>query len=97
MRFAVATSVIAAVEAETEAIVWLCYQYDNFSAQSGLAGAADTNSARLRHGDRGLSGWDGLEQSRTAGQTAWGNYSIRVNTLQTPRRAHALLAFAARC
>ena len=97
MRFAVATSVIAAVEAETEAIVWFYYQYDNVSAQSGLAGAADTNSARLRHGDRGLSGWDGLEQSRTAGQTAWGNYSIRVNTLQTPRRAHALLAFAARC
>lgn len=94
MRFAVATSVIAAVEAETEAIVWFYYQYDNVSAQSGLPGAADTKSSRL---PSGVSGWDGLEQSRTALQTAWGNYSIQVSTLQTPRRAHALLAFAARC
>ena len=44
MRFAVATSIIAAVEAETAAIVWVYDQYDNVSAQSGLLGAADTKS-----------------------------------------------------
>lgn len=66
MRFAVATSIIAAVEAETAAIVWVYDQYDNVSAQSGLPGAADTKSARLPS-EISVSRWDGREHENRRG------------------------------
>ena len=68
VRFAVATSIIAAVEAETAAIVWVC-QCDNVSAQSGLPGAADTKSSRLPSGvSAGRSGAAREQPANRVGQ-----------------------------
>ena len=69
--------------------MWVYYQCDDGSAQSGLPGAADTKSARLPS-EIAVSRWDGraVEKSRTEGETAWAIFPSRSTTPDPEARSH---------